>query len=341
MSFTTKSSGTTNTMPKYTDPNTLGNSNQTDDGTTFTVGKRTAFTPISPASLSVDQNDYAIGDATILHLTSSADVNITGFTGGTSGRVLRVYNDGSNIIVLINENASSTTANRFHTAIATGLSAFDDVVIWPDNFADLVYDGSISRWRVAAAVVGFGGAGSGNYDVAVWNVSNGSNTLVGSGGNLEMTPGGAIRLPVGATIGTTLEIASNGQVITYDSVTTAGKGVVPIHDVVQLTGQTGAISLTAFQNGNPTGLYRVSCYALSYRDGSAGSSVEVRISWQDTGAMRTETCGSVLPLDADGFTHGDMFIYNVTGGFGTVGYDVVYASDGTYDLFLTLEKLSN
>jgi hypothetical protein len=65
---------------------------------------------------------------------------MTGLAGGVDGRVIIIENVGSNNLVLKDESASSTAANRF------ALSS--DITIIPDSSAVLKYDATSSRWRI-------------------------------------------------------------------------------------------------------------------------------------------------------------------------------------------------
>jgi hypothetical protein len=105
---------------------------------------------ISPAQITGNQNDYnptGLATASVIRLDSDASRNITGLAGGADGRVIVVHNIGSNAIVLKNEDAASTAANRF------ALNA--DVTLNANQSVPLQYDATSSRWRVLA------GTGSG------------------------------------------------------------------------------------------------------------------------------------------------------------------------------------
>jgi len=98
---------------------------------------------ISPSSLSADQDNYNPTDlstASTLRLTSSTSVNITGLAGGATGRLLLIHNIGSSNIVLKDESASSTAANRFALP--------GDITLVADSVILLQYDATSSRWRV-------------------------------------------------------------------------------------------------------------------------------------------------------------------------------------------------
>lgn len=100
---------------------------------------------ISPAGFSTQQNDYnpaGLSTASRLRLTSTASANVTGIAGGSTGRVLVLWNVGSSQIILKAQNASSTAANRF--AFST------DVTLIPNGSVILQYDATSSRWRLSA-----------------------------------------------------------------------------------------------------------------------------------------------------------------------------------------------
>jgi hypothetical protein len=61
---------------------------------------------------------------------------------GAEGAVRYVWNVGSNNIVLLNENVSSTAANRFTTS--TGA----DLTLGANKCALVQYDATSARWRV-------------------------------------------------------------------------------------------------------------------------------------------------------------------------------------------------
>lgn len=116
-----------------------------------TTGKVIFGTAITPTDLAADENDYApagLSGCSGMRLTATgAARTITGLTGGETGRLLLVHNVGALDIVLADESASSTAANRFALNAAVTLKA--------DQSTLLQYDAISARWRV------IGGTGSG------------------------------------------------------------------------------------------------------------------------------------------------------------------------------------
>ncbi len=112
----------------------------------LSVGGTAALTgDISPASIGANQNNYAptgLAGASVLRLTASGAYNITGLGGGTDGRIITLVNIGANAITLMDENASSTAANRFALA--------GNITLAQDQSAVLLYDATASRWRAMA-----------------------------------------------------------------------------------------------------------------------------------------------------------------------------------------------
>jgi hypothetical protein len=67
----------------------------------------------TPAQITANQNDYDPGDYDLLRLSTDASRNITGISGGVTGRALYLVNSGSFNIVLVHASALSQSANRF------------------------------------------------------------------------------------------------------------------------------------------------------------------------------------------------------------------------------------
>lgn len=141
---------------------------------------------ISPTQITADQNNYAptgIATASVLRLSADASRNITGLTSSTSGRLIMAHNVGAQNIVLVDESASSTAANRF--AIATG-----NLTLLPDSVAVIQYDGTTQRWRVVSGSSGITGSGTTNQlakfsastAIAASSISDdGTNVQIGTG----------------------------------------------------------------------------------------------------------------------------------------------------------------
>jgi len=100
----------------------------------------------SPPEITSDRNDYdpsGLSNASVLRLSSDASRAITGLAGGADGRIVAIHNAGSNAIVLKNEDAASSAANRFALA--------GNVTLAANECALLQYDAAASRWRVLAS----------------------------------------------------------------------------------------------------------------------------------------------------------------------------------------------
>lgn len=100
---------------------------------------------ISPAQITSNQNDYnpaGIASASLLNLSSDAPRSVSGLASGAEGRIVGILNTGSQPVTLLNENASSTAANRF----ALG----GDIVINAKRAALLRYDATAARWFAIA-----------------------------------------------------------------------------------------------------------------------------------------------------------------------------------------------
>lgn len=168
---------------------------------------------VSPTTISVDQNNYAIGDsdqAVSVRLSSSANVNITGLAGGASGRIIGITNAGANQITFVHESASSTTINRFAIGTTFSLAAHESALFY--------YDGAALRWRCWGkniAATGGGGTPAGSTGEIQFNNAgsfgassvffwDNVNTRLGVGAaapayTLDVNATDAMRIPTGST----------------------------------------------------------------------------------------------------------------------------------------------
>lgn len=105
----------------------------------------------TPTILNADVNDYAFAGAAsaagIVYRMDAAGASrtITGFAGGVAGRMIRLYNLGTQGfgIILSDQDNASIPPNRIFTG------ANFDVTIGPGQWADLWYDVVSAVWRVA------------------------------------------------------------------------------------------------------------------------------------------------------------------------------------------------
>ena len=111
------------------------------------AGGTIRFIALSPSQITANQNDYNPGGTSYFQRwNTDASRNITGMTFTATqvdGQTHCIINVGSQNIVLVNESASSTAANRFTNN--TGA----DITLAANAIADLIYDGTSSRWRVS------------------------------------------------------------------------------------------------------------------------------------------------------------------------------------------------
>lgn len=109
------------------------------------IAHQTLFTgPLTPTSLSADQNDYSptgLSGDTVLRLQGTAARSITGIAGGIDGRVLIIENIGSYNLTFPTQSGSSAAANQYLFPA--------DIVVIPKGYIVLKYDGnaSVLKWR--------------------------------------------------------------------------------------------------------------------------------------------------------------------------------------------------
>lgn len=97
-----------------------------------------ALTTAQITATADNYNPTGLSSAVTLRLNSDASRDLTGIAGGSAGRILIIRNVGSFNIVLKDEGATSTAANRF--------ALFSDVTLQPEQTATLQYDAVSSRW---------------------------------------------------------------------------------------------------------------------------------------------------------------------------------------------------
>jgi hypothetical protein len=164
-----------------------------------TAGDGTALAPVSlavsagpvafqgdltPAQITADQNNYnptGLATAYVLRLSSDATRTITGLAGGADGRELILVNVGSQNVVLADEHASSTAANRF--ALDTSLT------LGADTAARLLYDSTSTRWRLTGIGKATGGSSGNVATDTIWAVKGDLAVATGSGAASRMGPG--------------------------------------------------------------------------------------------------------------------------------------------------------
>jgi len=115
---------------------------------TLQLGRLELAGDITPTTLAANTNDWNptnLATASTIRATASASVNLTGLQGGSDGRILTLYlTNASSPITLLNENSSSSAANRFRFGADISLLANQGVV--------LQYDSSDQRWRVLGGI---------------------------------------------------------------------------------------------------------------------------------------------------------------------------------------------
>lgn len=100
-----------------------------------------AGTAFTPPQLTTNQNDYEPGPFSILRLSSTTPVTITGFAEVVAGRFLFLFNVGSSNITLANESASSEAHHRIIAGPGgTVIGANDHRILWYDEVSE--------RWRM-------------------------------------------------------------------------------------------------------------------------------------------------------------------------------------------------
>ena len=103
-------------------------------------------------------NDADPNKSTTINITGTNSLKITGLAGGVAGRLAVLKNSSTDkLIILEDESASSTAANRFDFR--------NPIFLLPNGSVTLLYDGVDSRWQPIASSGGIAfGSFFDNYD---------------------------------------------------------------------------------------------------------------------------------------------------------------------------------
>ena len=266
-----------------------------------TLQGRIGFTGIiSPAQITADQNNYnptGFATAETIRLSSDATRNITGLTAGTDGDFITIFNIGSFNIVLNNEHASSTAANRF--------ALNSDITLLPNHSVRLSYDGTSARWRVLRI-----GPSVTESFVSIGNTSGLTNerALTGTANQITITDGGANST---ATIGfATNPVLTSPKIVTslFDTngntlmgVTATGSAVNAVTVANAATGNAPEISATGSDTNialkltpKGTGTITLSGPVVNPTNGAASTPAKLMSGTWFTGGSSTTTKPQLL-----------------------------------------------
>jgi hypothetical protein len=105
------------------------------------------WTVISTTSTGT-QNDFAPGliGNTVVRCNNATLLTISGLSGGYDGQRIVLVSIGAGQVDLAHQNASSSAANRFINFVTVGVTSLAP----GSGTAELVYDATTARWRLAA-----------------------------------------------------------------------------------------------------------------------------------------------------------------------------------------------
>lgn len=206
--------------PRYNDP-MLGMMREITDQRTL-LRKISSNVPLfdlssqnTPAQITSNQNNYAIGDYDVLRISSNAARTVTGLAEGLRGRFLFLFNVGAFTITLSHQSASSLAANRFK------FSAAADYSLTAGAAVAIYYDDVQARWIDAGGGTASGSSGEPGAGYMV----NGKLSVTVAGNNLTVaikTLGGldpSVADPIIVRIGDTLHTISAALSVTANAAT--------------------------------------------------------------------------------------------------------------------------
>ena len=117
---------------------------------TLTTRSLTLSGIVTPTVISANTNDWAPGTTGVFEVRASAnssvnvEYNVTGLVAGANGQVVVITNTGTAPMVLKNQDAGSSAANRF---------AFPNhIKLYGSQTLPLYYDGISQKWRPVYSV---------------------------------------------------------------------------------------------------------------------------------------------------------------------------------------------
>jgi len=252
-------------------------------------------------SVTADQNDWTptgLSTATIIRADPTATRNITGLTGGADGRIIGIINvNATNALVLKNESASSSAANRF--------SIGADITLSAGQGATFCYDSTSSRWRPLTGS-GTAGGGGGSNTVTRRTITAADTVISTDNGNIVEATSGTFSLAF--TAAATL---ANGF---WTIISNSGTGDVTLdpNGAETIDGLTTYILY-------PGGSVLVQCNGTSFESYLLTS---MRKQFDSTGTWTKPGCGTIALVQAwgAGGGAGRSASANDSGGGGGGGY---------------------
>jgi hypothetical protein len=101
------------------------------------------YTETTPTALAANTNNYAIETTnSMVYLTASSAVNLTGIAAGTDGQTYFLINNGTHAITLTDRDAGSSASNQF-------LFFSGNKILEPNAIIMIIYDGTSATkgWR--------------------------------------------------------------------------------------------------------------------------------------------------------------------------------------------------
>jgi hypothetical protein len=104
------------------------------------------LTPIALSGNTDNYNPTDLATNTVIRISSSSAVELSGLATGAAGRFIILTNVGNYNISLEHEDSGSSAANRFT------FNGCNDFILTPNKSVILQYDGTTSRWRGIANI---------------------------------------------------------------------------------------------------------------------------------------------------------------------------------------------
>ena len=128
------------------------NANENSDIFSLTAKKAIAV-DIAIVNTSGSINNFSTSEESSFKFTAATE--ITGFSGGTDGKLITIHNANANSLIIVNDSPSSSSGNKIYTGSGSNLTLLTNSSIL------LQYDINSTIWRVIGGSGGGGGSSAG------------------------------------------------------------------------------------------------------------------------------------------------------------------------------------
>ena len=138
--------------------------------------KKAIAVDVSIVNTSGSINNFSTSEESSFKFTAATE--ITGFSGGTDGKLITIHNANANSLIIANNSSSSSSGNKNFTGTGSNLTLLTNSSIL------LQYDIDSTIWRI---IGGSGGGGTSSANEEIISINSGSSININSNGSIFTT----------------------------------------------------------------------------------------------------------------------------------------------------------